>query len=331
MCMAVLMLSIDRKILNPESRVARRMIRYSQEEDLHILIPHNHKRSFSLAQRVQVQSTGGFKLIQFLRLITEGLAITKKRPEISRITVQDPFFLGLAGFILKKRSGLSLEVQLHGDFFGSPYFRSSSVMNRLQYHIGKWVLGRADTVRVVGERIREHVIAMGFSSERILVRSVAQEDTSPRADYNDIHIKYPSNTPIYAMIGRIEKVKNIEWMIDVFRKILDKKPSALFLIVGEGSQKGSIAKKIRNENLEKNVIMESWVEDPQDYLATVDCVLFPSLSEGYGLVPMEAHSLGTRVIMNDVGVARYEFPAGPLVDIIPIEDQDKWVEAMLQV
>jgi glycosyltransferase involved in cell wall biosynthesis len=77
--------------------------------------------------------------------------------------------------------------------------------------------------------------------------------------------------------------------------------------------------------------LEKWTDDPFSYVKTADCVLFPSLSEGYGMVAMEAHAAGTPIIMTDVGVANYELPAGPKVIITPLDDRDKFIQAILQL
>ena len=122
-------------------------------------------------------------------------------------------------------------------------------------------------------------------------------------------------------------MKNIIWLIDVFKQTSGQRNS-LLLIVGRGEEEKKIKEKIEALNLEKNIKLQNWTEEPYGYLKTADCVLFPSLSEGYGLVPMEAHAVGTPVIMNDVGVANFELKPSEKVKILPINDKESWVEAI---
>ena len=105
----------------------------------------------------------------------------------------------------------------------------------------------------------------------------------------------------------------------------------LLLIVGEGSQKNMLKEKVVSLALNKNIKFEDWVDDRFSYLKTCDAVLFPSLSEGYGLVPMEANAAGAPVIMNDVGVANYELIPDEKVKIISVNDKDAWIQAILNI
>ena len=103
------------------------------------------------------------------------------------------------------------------------------------------------------------------------------------------------------------------------------------MLVGDGLEKDKIKQKIKELNFKKNIITEDWTNDPIGYLKIADCLVFPSSSEGYGLVAMEAIAVGTPVIMTDVGVANYELKSGSKVKIVPVGDRDKFIEAILKI
>ena len=328
----ILMISLDKNILNKNSRVAGRMIEYGKQDKLFIIVPNGSKQFVKLSSNVQAQSTGGGKWRQFLRLKKIGGEMIKKE-KIDLITTQDPFFSGLAGVCLKKRTGIALEVQLHGDFYGSGYYKTSGLKNLLGYFIGKFlVIKRADKIRVAGERIKKSLLDMGVSEDKIEVRPVSLSENV--ADYiveTRLHRKYPEYKKIFLCLGRIEPVKNIGFLVDIFEDIIKKDTDYLLLIIGEGSGKNKIKDKIKSLRLENNIRFEDWLDDPMSYIKTADCLLFPSLSEGYGLVPMEANLAGTPVIMNDVGVANYELKPSEKVKILPVNDKDAWIQAILSI
>src|SRR5581483_12352057 len=68
------------------------------------------------------------------------------------ISAQDPFFCGLAAWRAARRLHAKLEVQVHTDLFSRGYM-SASVLNRLKSLIARFVLRRADTIRVVSQSI----------------------------------------------------------------------------------------------------------------------------------------------------------------------------------
>jgi len=331
--MQKLMISLDNNILNEGvSIVAMRMIEYGKKERLFIIIPNKEKKSFNLSESVHVASTGGNKIAQYFRLKKMGKKIIKKE-NINFITTQDPFFAGLIGRYLKNKTGATLEIQLHGDFYSSDYYKKSGLKNLIQYYVGKWfVLKKADKIRVVGERIRLSLLNLGISENKIITKAIQNDPEVIESYTSNINLddKYPNYEKTFLVLGRLEPVKNILWLIEIFKEIL-KKNNFLLLIVGMGSVEKDIEEQIKNNNLDNNIKLQNWTENPYDYLRSADCLLFPSLSEGYGLVAMEANVIGTKVIMNDVGVANYELKPSDKVKILPINDKEAWIQAILNI
>lgn len=327
------MLSLDKKILDSKSIVAGRMRKYGIKDHLYIIIPNKQKEDITLDQNVYVQATGGNRFVQFFRLILLAIKYIKK-VQIDFITTQDPFFLGLVGVFLKFLSKTQLEVQFHGDFFGSDYYRKSGLKNLIQYYLAKFiVIKKADKIRVVGQRVEKSLVDMGIAKEKIEVRPILI-DTERIKKYMpkfDLHDKYPGFSKIFLYLGRLEPVKNVGFLVDVFEEVLKKNKDFLLLIVGSGSLENNLKEKVRNLDLESNIKFEDWADDNISYFKTADCFLSPSLSEGYGLASMEAHIVGTKVIMNDVGVANYELPKSDNVIILPVDDVDAWIRAIKNI
>ncbi len=333
--MRQLMISLDKKILDPTSAVAKRMIEYGKKDELFIIIPHSKRAELDLSSTVHVTTSGGrSKIGQFGVLYGVAEKIIKGK-KIQEITTQDPFFTGLLGVWLKNQFNLPLEVQLHGDFFSNNYYSfKSGPMNYLRWHIGTYVVRRATLVRVVSERIKCSLIErLHINSAQIEVRpiSIDIEFIKNYLPKCNLHQRYSEYEKFFLCLGRLDPVKNIRWLIDTFTEVVKQHPRYLLLVVGQGQEYGKLQSKISSLKLENNVKLEAWTNDPYSYLKTADCLLFPSLSEGYGLVPMEAHYVGTPLIMNDVGVANYELKPSEKVKILPINDKEKWTEAILSI
>ena len=328
--MKILMISLDKKILDPSSAVAQRMIKYGEKDELFILIPHSEKKQIDLSNTVHVWSTGGNKRKQYSQLKKVGLELIKQK-EIKFITVQDPSFIGNIGRWLKKKTGAQLEIQVHGDFFNSDYYKL--LKDRIRYSwFGKKNLLYADRVRVVGERVKKSIIALGVQEEKIEIRPVLIGKDNKGQRERDLHKEFSEYEKIFLLMGRLEDIKNGGWLIDVMADIKEEyKKNFLLLIVGEGSEKQYWRNIVAYRHFENNVRFETWTTDPFMYYLNVDCVLFPSLSEGYGLVPMEANAAGTPVIMNNVGVANYELKPSEKVIILPVNDREAWKKAILSI
>ena len=133
-------------------------------------------------------------------------------------------------------------------------------------------------------------------------------------------------------VGRLEKVKNIRWLIETFAEAIKRSSNNIsLLIMGEGSQRQDLEEFVKNKHLEENIKFGGWVKLLFTYYKDTACVLFPSFSEGYGLVPLEAADYGAKLIMSDVGVANYELKPSERVKIIPLSARQAWVEAILNI
>lgn len=327
-----LMISLDRNILDPESAVAERMRTYAVKGGIDILIPSPEKKLVVLSEQVRAYGTGGAKWQQFLRLITIGRTLVKAN-QYDRVSAQEPFLTGLAAWLIKKPN-MNLEIQVHGDFFASPYFRSMSLKNHLYYWLGRLVVPCADTVRVVGERTKKSVMDLGVAEEKIIMRAVPIDKTAIAAHVpeKDVKKEFPGYRKYFLYVGRFESEKNLPWLLETFAAYMgETKYNDVLVLVGSGSQKNSLTELANTLLIQANTKFVDWVKSPLDYIKTTDCVLSVSKAEGYGLVPMEAAAAGTKLIMTDVGVAGYELPASEKVIIIPINDRAVFIQSLKNV
>lgn len=331
--MRTLMISLDQEILNSESRVASRMRSYGENHALDIIIPTKIKKIITLSLAVTAYGSGGSKWQQFFRLWQRGHQLTMSN-QYEVITTQDPFLVGLIGILLKQKKQ-TLEVQLHGDFFSNSYYRRSGIKNWLYYYLARYiVIPRADKIRVVGERVKQSLLKLGIKESKInihpiTVPSKAIQGYSPKQDAHDL---FPEFNKIFLFLGRLDKVKNVAWLIDVFAEYKQQSNEPiLLLIAGDGPERSRLESLIKSSGAEKYVQFLGWLSNPLDYLKTVDCLVFPSLSEGYGLVAMEAAAAGTKIIMTDVGVANFELSPSEHVKIVDVNDRAGFTAALKNV
>jgi glycosyltransferase involved in cell wall biosynthesis len=327
----ILMISLDNSILNPSSRAADRMREYGREQELFIVIPSHKKLSVQLSDGVSAIGTGGGKIAQFFRIVSTGRNLIREAG-IEEITTQDPFYTGLAGFLIGTLLGgqagkkVRLEVQLHGDFFsalgGTPPAGGG---------LATFVIRRADHIRTVGERVRQSLVRMGIPEEKIIVRPIAVNAEAIRAHVPniDLHKKYPQFESIFLVLSRFDRIKNIPWLVDIFADVATARPRAGLIIVGSGADEKRIRRMVAQKGLKQSVIIEPWTDDPWSYMKTADALLFPSVSEGYGLAAMEAVAAELPVVMTDVGVAHYELQPGAKVNIVPVGDKQAFIQAIL--
>src|SRR3989344_1070628 len=150
----------DYSIFQHSSEEARRIASYGEcFEYLFVVVFANQRAGFSrimIAENVEVIPTNSrwrfFYPIDAYLIAKRIFQTTSLNTTNFVITAQDPFEVGLIGCALKRRFGIPLQLQIHTDFL-SPYFWRESFKNKIRVLLARFLIPRADGIRVVSERI----------------------------------------------------------------------------------------------------------------------------------------------------------------------------------
>lgn len=99
----------------------------------------------------------------------------------------------------------------------------------------------------------------------------------------------------YFTLGSLSKRKNLKWIADY----AEKHPSDIFAISGKAIA-GLIPKELEKLQTSKNVVLLGYVSDGEVKTLMRDCKAFilPSYYEGFGIPPLEALSVGAKIIVS---------------------------------
>jgi len=101
-------------------------------------------------------------------------------------------------------------------------------------------------------------------------------------------------------IGRLTQEKNPQGFIELINE-LNKKIKVKAAILGEGILKETCRKEIEKCNLQNVITMKGFVENPYAILKNAKILCMTSKWEGYGMVAIEALTLGVPVVATKVG------------------------------
>lgn len=104
--------------------------------------------------------------------------------------------------------------------------------------------------------------------------------------------------------GRLSIEKNPLFFVEIVNELKKKNPFIKACIIGDGQMRKIIEEKIRELNLEKNVMLLGFKKNPYVYIKNSKVVCIPSLWEGFGLAAVEALAIGVPVVCNPVGGLR---------------------------
>ena len=139
-------------------------------------------------------------------------------------------------------------------------------------------------------------------------------------------------------VGRFHEMKGFDRLIEVLNKlnISKKLQNVVVRIIGDGDDFNLVNEKVKEYNLTDKVLLLGKKENPYSYVKMSDCYLMCSRYEPFGLVVLEAMTLGVPVLSLDVLSIKeilssdygeiYENSEQGLYDGINdiIENQNKW-------
>jgi glycosyltransferase involved in cell wall biosynthesis len=101
-------------------------------------------------------------------------------------------------------------------------------------------------------------------------------------------------------VGRFNHQKNHSFLIDLFYQYSKINPQAILLLVGDGTLKQEIERKVADLYLTEKVILLGVREDINRILQAFDVFVFPSLHEGLPVSLIEAQAAGLPCVISDV-------------------------------
>lgn len=120
-----------------------------------------------------------------------------------------------------------------------------------------------------------------------------------KADLKEFHnIKFKEKNII--TIGRLVPKKNIDLLIKAFSTICAKGEDVQLIIIGSGPEEEKLRKLVLDLSISQSVTFTGQVSNPYSILKRCDLFILASIWEGFGMVIVEALTLGVPVIASDI-------------------------------
>ncbi len=147
---------------------------------------------------------------------------------------------------------------------------------------GEWLFGKDTPYRIINNGVE--IERFAFSEEKR--RKFRQRESL-------------EGKKVYTNIGIFLPVKNQRMVVDIFSEIYKKDKTSVLLLVGDGPMKADVQEKVEAFNLTDCVEFMGRRNDVPDILCASDCLLFPSLYEGFPNAILEAETSGLPIVMSD--------------------------------
>ncbi|MEP0814852.1 MAG: glycosyltransferase family 1 protein [bacterium] len=206
-------------------------------------------------------------------------ALDAFRPDAIHIASEVTVGLAARRYCVKR--GIPFTTAYHTRF--PEYIRQRyPVPLRVSYSYFRWFHSKAAKVLVPTASIKQVLESRGFRNIVLWERGVDTNLFKPRERYEKIVPDWPR--PVMLYVGRVAVEKNIEAFLD-----LDLPGTKI--VVGDGPE------RVRLESEYPNAVFTGYKADEElaEYYAASDVFVFPSRTDTYGIVLLEALASGTPV------------------------------------
>ncbi|MCJ0826093.1 glycosyltransferase family 1 protein [Luteimonas sp. 50] len=237
-----------------------------------------------------------------------GLPATQRLQSAWRASPPDALYvategpLGWSALRTARRLGIPAATGFHTRFdaymrdYGAAFLEPAALRWMRHFH------NRGDATLVPTRELQQFLQARGFDHVVRLPRAVDTVSFSPCRRDPALRAQWGLATaaPAVIHVGRIAAEKNLDLAVRAFRALQSRRTGARFVWVGDGPERARLAR----ENPDFVFCGVQRGEALARHFASADLFLFPSRSETFGNVTLEALASGVPTVAFDYGAAR---------------------------
>ena len=110
---------------------------------------------------------------------------------------------------------------------------------------------------------------------------------------------FSDDTYVLGNVGRLHPQKNQAFLLSVLEQMREARAKTCLLLVGDGPIRENLLQQARERDLEEEVVFVGAVANTAPYYAAMDCFVFPSQCEGFGIAALEAQASGLPCLLSD--------------------------------
>lgn len=204
----------------------------------------------------------------------------------------------ILGFLVAKLFGMPIVTTVHGLY-------PSKRKTELFVNLSLILLRHFDIIIVVSDQIKATLKNKKIPLEKMTTISnvppIRNKESSSNVNAFREEIGISSDAKLIGFVGRLEHVKGCAQLIQAISQLADSHSDYYFVIVGEGPERESLERQVRELDLEKQIYFCGFRDDVKYVFQSLDLYVLPSLNEGVPLALLEAMLHGVPVVATRVG------------------------------
>lgn len=223
--------------------------------------------------------------------------LKKFDPDVLHITVPD--LVGIFLMRFARKQGIPVLTSFHTDF--PSYLKSYhlGIFYNLAWKISKWFYNKSRITLAPTEEIIEKLKSKGIKHAKLWSRGIHLDRYSIDFRSQSLRAQWGAkNKKVILYSGRFVKYKDLETFIEVYNLFKEHGPGEVqFVLAGDGPTRDELERRM------PDALFPGYLEGEElsRVYASSDILLFPSTTETFGNVVLEALASGLPAVVSDVG------------------------------
>jgi len=199
-----------------------------------------------------------------------------------------------AGIEAKKATGKPLVVHIHATEFDRT---GGNGVNQYVYDIEKAGFDHADVICAVSNFTKNKIVKhYGVDPNKVQVVHNAVEFTN----FDEETPRISGKDKIVLFLGRITLQKGPDYFVEAAKKVAEKEPNVKFIVAGSGDMLPKMVEMSAEKGLANKMLFAGFLKgkDIDRAYKMADLYVMPSVSEPFGITPLEAMRNGTPVLIS---------------------------------
>lgn len=171
-----------------------------------------------------------------------------------------------------------------------------------EYNMQKNVLKKFDNIVVISEVVKK-ALKDNFGITENIYEISNSVDIEKIKELSNENVKLPRGN-VFTTLGRLDNNKNQILLLKAAKIVKKYRGDFKIHLLGDGEDRKKLETYIEENNLEENVQILGFKENPYPYIKNSVATVLTSLSEGFSLALAESAVLDTPIISTDVGIAK---------------------------
>lgn len=298
--------------INGVAITIRRLIKTARDRGVQLTVVTSGTGSMGEMEGVRsFEAVGDFVLPEYPELKLSFPPILDimdfiEREEITRIHVSTPGTVGLLGLLIGRLLDIPVAGTYHTDI--PQYVRSltnDEFLEQAAWSYMIWFYNQMEEVMVPSSGTREQLLSHGLPAEKMrpLPRWVDTELFTPaRKMLRYWEERGVNGATKLLYVGRVSREKSLELLAVAFRELVTTGADLCLIVIGDGPYRGEMEALLAGLPVHFTGYLQG--EELQWAYASADLFVFPSATDTFGNVVLEAQASGLPVIVSDAGGPR---------------------------